>query len=289
MLVDNPGVPHILLLTTAPLPHPDVETDALAVVLESLGAEATVLPWFDVPAIEVPYDLAVIRSTWDYFQRLEEFHTVLAGLQVPLLNSLDTVKWNSHKGYLVQLAAAGVPVVPTSVVPAGTQPEDLPDLGGAAHRHGFIIKPAVSAGAIGVGRYQARDAAALAHLRELTAHQDALVQPFVPEVADGEISIQFIDGQYSHAVLKVPAGNDFRVQEHHGGTTSVHQPTDAELAVATAAIAQVAEDLLYARVDLVRTADGPWVMELELIEPELFLPTAPGATERLAKAILARV
>ncbi|RIJ77013.1 hypothetical protein D1871_08550 [Nakamurella silvestris] len=282
-------MPHILLLTTAPLPHADTEIEELASVLESLGARATVIPWFDVPALEEPYDLVVIRSTWDYFQRVAEFHTVLAGLTAPLANSLETVKWNSHKGYLVQLAAAGIPVIPTAVVTAGTSPESLPSLDGAAHDHGIIIKPAVSAGAIGVGRYQSRDAAALAHLRELTAHQDALVQPFVPEVADGEISIQFIEGQYSHAVLKVPAADDFRVQEEHGGRTTPYQPSDAELAVATAAIGQVTEGLLYARVDLVRTADGPKVMELELIEPALFLPTAPGSTEKLAKAILARV
>jgi glutathione synthase/RimK-type ligase-like ATP-grasp enzyme len=154
-----------------------------------------------------------------------------------------------------------------------------------------IVKPAVSAGAVGVGKFAAGSEQAHAHLSSiLESGNDALVQPFISDVVDGERSIIHLGGRYSHAVRKIPATNDFRVQEFHGGTNHVHEPSTAELAVADAALAAAPcgpGELLYARVDVVGPVDQPLLMEVELIEPELFLPFAPGSADALARAVVA--
>ncbi len=124
---------------------------------------------------------------------------------------------------------------PTAVIAAGqSETLTLPSFEGAD----VIVKPAVSAGAVGVGKFASGSAQAHAHLSSiLESGNDALVQPFVSDVVDGERSIIHIGGRYSHAVRKIPAANDFRVQEFHGGTNHLHQPSAAELAVADAALA----------------------------------------------------
>ena len=152
----------------------------------------------------------------------------------------------------------------------------------------LVVKPAVSSGSRGAGRFEAGDPAAAAHLAELVADRDALVQPYIASVAEGgERSLIFLAGEFSHAVDKLPAAGDYRVQEMYGGRYSTHSPTAAETAVAERALAAApAAELLYARVDLVDGPDGPLVMELELIEPELFLgfdadaPACAGARDR---------
>ena len=190
------------------------------------------------------------------------------------------MKWNAHKGYLTELAAAGVPIVPTAVIAAGkSETLTLPSFEGAD----VIVKPAVSAGAVGVEKFASGSAQAHAHLSSiLESGNDALVQPFVSDI--------HIGGRYSHAVRKIPAANDFRVQEFHGGTNHLHEPSAAELAVADAALAATPcgpGELLYARVDVVGPVDQPLLMEVELIEPELLLPFAPGSADALARAVVA--
>jgi glutathione synthase/RimK-type ligase-like ATP-grasp enzyme len=277
----------IVLLTAEVLPHDDLETHLVAEALAGLGVSAVVLPWTSPELTLMSADLAVIRSTWDYTHRLADFLTVLEGLPMPLRNSVDVVRWNSHKGYLVELANAGVPVVPTTLYRRG-EAAALPDLGSAE----IIVKPAVSAGGRGVGRFAAGSPAAAGHLTAMLSTTDALVQPFQPEVLAGERSLIFLGGTYSHAVRKTPVDGDFRVQERYGGSNRVHAASAAEVAVARAAMAEVpggAAALLYARVDLIGDQGAPLVMELELIEPELFLPQAPGSADLLAKAAIAQL
>jgi glutathione synthase/RimK-type ligase-like ATP-grasp enzyme len=279
-------MPSVLLLTAQVLPAADRDTPLLARALAERGVDVTVAAWTD-PAIgtagpAAAFDLAVIRSTWDYHQRSAAFLTALEHIAAPVLNPLPVIRWNAHKGYLAELAAAGVPSVPTAWVVRGQQ--HLPDVGTAM----IVIKPAVSAGAIGLARFRAGDPAARAHLTDLTAIGDVLVQPYLPEITLGERSLLFLGGEYSHAVRKLPAAGDFRVQSEYGGSVLPHRPTGAELATARAALAHApGPDLLYARVDLVGSPDAPLVIELELIEPELFLPGAPAAVDRLADAVLA--
>jgi glutathione synthase/RimK-type ligase-like ATP-grasp enzyme len=259
------------------MPKPDPESHLLVAELERLGLRARVVPWTDPGAGEA--DVVLIRTTWDYTSRREEFvrWCERTAARTPVLNPPGVVRWNSHKGYLRDLAAAGVSTVPTRVVAA----EGEASLDGAV-----VIKPAVSSGAFGAGRFAAGEPGATEHLLGVLAHGDAIVQPYVPSVAKrGERSLIYLGGELSHAVNKQPAEGDYRVQSHYGGEVTRHEPTPAELAVAETALAQAAEALTYARVDLVEGEYGPMVIELELIEPELFLGVEPAAPVRLAEEV----
>ena len=279
-------MPRIAVLTTSRLPVPDTETPDVAAALARRGLEPTVLSWDDPVLSTSGFDAALIRTTWDYWDHLDEFVSTLDALPMPLFNPVSLVRWNCHKGYLVELANAGVPVVPTWMVHRGSTVV-LPDVG----TDEVIVKPAVSAGARGVGRFANGSEEAAAHLADLAATKDVLVQPFVSEVLEGERSLLFFGGTYSHAVAKHPAAGDYRVQVHHGGVNVSHIATDAERQAAQAALSAVdgGDELVYARVDLVGTPEKPLIMELELIEPQLFLAQAPGAADRLAAALAARL
>ena len=285
-------MPKILLLTAEVLPHDDHETELLAAALTELGVDSQIVPWTADGLSKIPADLAIIRSTWDYTTALPKFLDVLDQLPMPLTNPAAVVRWNCHKGYLVELAEAGAPVVATRMHRAADYAAGdavvLPSFGTPE----IIVKPAVSAGAVGVGKFDADSAAALDHLTSILRTADALVQPFQPEVSSGERSLIHLGGVFSHAVRKTPAEGEYRVQEQYGGINRPHAPSGAELAAAAAALATVpggSDVLTYARVDLVGSESEPLIMELELIEPELFLPTADGSAERLAKALAAMV
>ncbi|AZI58355.1 hypothetical protein EH165_09595 [Nakamurella antarctica] len=278
-------MPSVLLLTCADLPHPEVETGLIAMALGELGIESTVLNWDDPALTDLPADLVVLRSTWDYTTALPRFLTTLEALRAPLLNSLPIVRWNCHKGYLLDLAAAGIPIVPTSIVKQGAAIQ-VPEFAGA---DSVVIKPASSAGARGVGKFEIGDPAALEHLQTWARTGDMLVQPFLPEILSGERSLIYIGGTYSHAVCKVPGAQDFRVQSEYGGVVNPHSPTPAEFEVAEAALAHTPGELLYARVDLVAGSNGPLVMELELIEPELFIAQFPDRAALFAGAVAQRL
>ena len=259
------------------MPKPDPESHLVAAELEKRGVQARVVPWTDPGAGDA--DVVVIRTTWDYTSRREEFveWCERTAARAPVLNPPAVVRWNSHKGYLRELAAGGVPAVPTQVVSDARQA----DLEGAV-----VIKPAVSSGAFGAGRFAAGDRGARDHLLGVLDHGDAIVQPYLPSVAaQGERSLIYLGGDLSHAVNKQPAAGDYRVQSHYGGKVTRHEPSRAEREAAGAALAYVREPLTYARVDLVRGDEGPMVIELELIEPELFLGLEPSAPARLAQLI----
>ena len=277
----------IALLTGRTMPREVPENGLLVAELARLGLTAEVHPW-DEPLDWGGYGLAVVRTTWDYWSRREEF-TAWAERTAKLTtlrNPVEVLLWNSHKGYLVELAAAGVPVVPTRLVPQGAPEAERTRVLGAFGDGEVVLKPTVSAGARGALRSFAADDAAAQHLAELTARGDALVQPFAESVlARGETSLVYFDGTFSHAVRKVPAAGEYRIHLHHGGSVQPHTPDAAELAVAAAALAAAPAATSYARVDLVQLADGPAVMELELIEPELFLPADPAAAGRYAQVL----
>ncbi|MBB2923516.1 RimK family alpha-L-glutamate ligase [Cellulomonas cellasea] len=278
--------PHVLLLTFDDPHGHDTETPGVVAALRTRGATVTVSPWREPSVTQVPADVVVIRSTWDYQEHPDEFRTVLGAFAAPVLNPLDVVGWNLHKSYLLELARAGVPVVPTALVRAGSD-EPVPDVDAPE----VVLKPAISANAWGLGRFATGSAEAADHLRTLTATGDVLVQPYLPEILAGERSVVVIGGRVSHAVRKTPAAGEFRVQAEYGGTDTAHTPTAAEVEVAHAALACVPggpEALLYARVDLVGPEDAPLLIELELVEPELFLDLAPGSADRFAAALLAR-
>ncbi|MEU7425212.1 RimK family alpha-L-glutamate ligase [Streptomyces sp. NPDC048362] len=286
-------MPRIALATYDPGAEPGHDTDLPVLVraLEDAGAEAEARHWDDPDADWAGYDLVVIRSTWDYSWRLGEFTAWVerVGALTRLANPAAVVRWNTDKRYLGDLAAAGVPTVPTRYIAPG-EPADLPD------DHEYVVKPVSGAGARFAARYTPgeRDTA----LRQLARmHADgctAMVQPYVRDIdVSGERALQFFGGGLLHASRKgavLTPGTPYDADKVAHPELRPWQPTEAERAVAERALAAVpgGSGLLYARVDLVDGEDGePRLMELELVEPNLFLWLHPDSLPRVTRAILA--
>ena len=284
------SVPRIAFATYSTLPGLNDDDRLLIPALEERGITAAPAVW-DSPDV-CWEDLAgvLVRSCWDYHRRLPEFLAWIARLErlgIPLWNAAAVLRWNSHKAYLRDLAARGVPVVPTRWLWRGSERTDLAAL---LQREGWreaVVKPAVSASATGTCRTSAGEAAAgQGRLDELVRAGDVMVQPFVPEVADpGEWSLVFLGGRFSHAVLKRPATGDYRVQWEFGGSARAATPPGHLIAAAERVLAAAPAPTLYARVDGVERDGGLLLMELELIEPHLFLGWDAGAAGRLAAAL----
>jgi glutathione synthase/RimK-type ligase-like ATP-grasp enzyme len=281
----------IALATSAALPGLASDDRLLLRALRARGLAAEPVVWEDRLFDWTAVTLCVIRSAWDYAYRLPEFLGWVHRLAeaVPLWNPAPVIVWNTHKQYLVDLAARGVPTVPTRVLAAGSH-RLLADVLEETGWEDVVLKAAVAQ----TGRYlmrvdvASRDAGQR-HLDRLLRSEDMLVQPFQPGVTrEGETSLVFLDGMFSHAVRKRPAHGDFRVHDDFDGTVEQVAPDEAQLAIACEAVRALDHPLLYARVDLVPGTDGPVVMELELVEPDLFLRTADGAAERMAEAVAAR-
>jgi hypothetical protein len=275
---------------------PDLDPDdrLLLEPLRARGVAVDALAWDDRTADWSRYDLVVLRSTWDYVSRRDEF--LAWARSVPrLANPAAIVEWNTDKEYLAELALAGVPVVPTRYLYPSSPPWTPPGEGE------YVLKPSVGVGSLSAGRYDLADpeqrATALRHAARFRATgRVAMVQPYLSAVdRHGETGLIFIDGRFSHAIRKGPmlsgpaaqAAGLYRPEE-----ISAREPGPAELAVAEQALGAlpVGTDLLYARVDLLPGQDGsPILVELELTEPSLFLGYATGAADRLADAIGSRV
>lgn len=284
----------VAVVTCAAARGLDDDLPPLMAALEGAGIEAALVDWDDPAADWGAHDLLVVRSVWDYVRRRAEFlaWAEAAAVAAPLRNPAPVLAWSSDKRYLGDLAAAGVPVVPTAFAAPG-EAMAWPGEGE------LVVKPAVSAGSIDTERYPAaRRDQAEAHVARLHADgRVAMAQPYLGAVdAAGETAMVFLDGAFSHAVRKGPMLRDERevvaglfLKEEIGPAT----PTAAEEAVARAAMGRVpggGGDLLYGRVDLIPGPDGaPVVIELELLEPSLFLAHVPGTAERLAAAIARRL
>lgn len=282
------GTPlQIALATMRGATHGDAESALLIDALAQRGVRAALIPWDDDRDWSaVP--LVVSRSPWDYFDRHAEFVAWVrsTGAATRLVNPPELLEWNTHKGYLAELADAGVPVVPTAMVARGAA-TDGQAAALTAHGGRVVIKPAISGGARGTILTDADGDEAREHLAALAAEGDVLVQPYLPEVEQGEVSLLLFGGALSHALRKVPAGGDFRVQEMHGGHIVDHEPTDAEREVARRVLEAIPHPATYARIDLVTTDAGPLLMEAELVEPELFLGRDPEAPGRYADVLVA--
>jgi hypothetical protein len=281
-------VKRVALATYAELPNLNDDDRLLIAALAALGVSAQPAVW---EAPDVRWDgfgAVLIRSCWDYHQRLPQFLSWVATLEllkVPVWNRPDLLRWNSHKGYLRDLAAVGVATVPTHWLKRGEQVA-LSDVLGAEGWSAAVVKPAVSASAHGTWRTSLSDAARdQGRLDALLAHGDAMVQPYLDEVRDpGEWSLIYLGGRFSHAVLQRPARGDFRVQFAYGGTAVARDPPRLLIADAEAVLGALPEEPLYARIDGVERGGHLILSELELIEPHLFLETDPAAAPRLALA-----
>lgn len=275
----------IALVTGARMPKPDPESHLLVAALAELGIAADVLPW-DSATDWAAYPLVVVRTPWEYFARLDAFLAWCARVETAtrLVNPRAIVAWNSHKGYLRELAARGLPVVPTLWLERGS-PDGAARLAAATWPQ-VVVKPAVSIGAIGTRLDAPGAAGCRAHVEALLTEGDVMVQPYLPGIAEsGEVSLIFFAGRFSHAIRKRPKAGDYRVQDLYGGTVETCQPAADEIELAGTALQLTPVPTTYARVDLVRHDGRPLIMELELIEPELFLGASPEAARRFAAAL----
>ena len=299
----------LALVTYAAAPNLTDDDRLLHRALSARGVRAEPVRW-DTDTDWARFDAVVVRSTWDYFVRMNEFTRWLDALEesrVEVWNPIRVIRWNADKRYLGEMQQAGISTIPTVHIGAGGAGPDAATLAKALEGNGWkdaVVKPAVSGGALDTWRTSAATADAdEARFRDLCARAPGgvLVQPFMEEITrDGEWSLIFIDGTYSHAAIKRARAGDFRVQREHGGTYEAARPSAALIESASRALAAGAAragvalgDLAYARVDgIVRVIDGTdhlFLMELELIEPNLFFLQHPEAADRMADALIERV
>jgi glutathione synthase/RimK-type ligase-like ATP-grasp enzyme len=279
---------HVVIASATTLPEPDHDEPALRSALERRGARVDVLAWDDPAAHFAQADVVVVRSTWNYVPRRDDFvaWAERVGAATRLWNPARVLRKNTDKLYLQELAAAGVPVVPTLFVERGEQL----DLGVELDRRGWsdvVIKPRISASSWATQRFAAADrAAAAVFLARHLGERAMMVQPFMESVTGwGERSLVWIAGELTHATRKEPRFGSSPVEPSRGAVPI----EDDERALAVAALDAVGEDLLYARVDLVRDEeDRPRIMEIELTEPYLMLGACEAAVERLADALVDR-
>ena len=264
--------------------------DQLAVLpLARRGIQVETIPW-DRPGVDWrQYALVVIRSTWDYPRHADAFLRVLEGIEhasVRLENGSEIVRWNIGKTYLRDLASRGIEIVPT-FWRDGLAVGELVPLFEELHCAEGVIKPVVGANAQGAWRLDAARARELAgEIEPYFASRPLMMQPFERGVTEeGEYSMIYVNGQHSHTILKRPKQGDFRVQEEHGSVITLVEPEPALIEAGNAAIAAIGQKLLYARADLVRSGESFRVMELELVEPSLYLRIDPAAPERFADAV----
>ncbi len=270
--------PDLLLVTCTAFPDGEPGHDALDRALAERGIAARWVRWDD-PDVDWDHTLVAVRSTWDYDGRLDEF-LAWASAVPRILNGADVFAWNTDKGYLVELAAAGLAVVPTTLVDGE---DELPAAIAGVWADGAqaVVKPRVGAGGRGVTVFDGTDGGP-AGLDEATLGPGPwVVQPLVESVrTEGESSVFVLAGEPVSMVRKVPAGEEIRVHEQYGGTSVAMVPTDeaARLARRTVAVAErlLGTELHYARVDMMRLADGTLAVgELEVTEPGLYLEELP--------------
>jgi glutathione synthase/RimK-type ligase-like ATP-grasp enzyme len=283
----------VALITGSDGPSFMPQTDAkLETALRRRGAVVHAPRWNDPDVDWSRYELAVVRTAWDYPSDRDGFvaWAAEAASQTSLWNPADVLRWNTHKSYLLELEDRGAPVVPTAWLARGDHLE-LADLLARRGWDRAVVKPAVGGGAVGVARVEeGGDAAGQRHLDELLAAGDAMVQPYLPSIETvGELSVIVIDGEVTHGVRKLPRSGEYRVQEEFGGRMLAEDLDRDTRALVAWLLEAAGAELLYARVDLLEDEVGSvQLVELEVTEPDLFLDAAPGAADRLADAILRR-
>ena len=292
------GPRQLALVTAAPARDLDEDLAPLAAALRAIdGIQFHIVDWDDPTIDWSRFDVALLRSTWDYSMRLPEFldWATRTSAATTLVNPLSVVRWNTDKHYLHDLAAAGVATVPSVFVePGDAAPAALAAFLQAQQEAEFVVKPAIGAGSRDAQRYSHGDAAsALPHIqRLLDGRRSVLLQPYLDRVDEhGETALIFFAGEFSHAIRKGPLlrrGEGPTRELFAAEQITARTPTADELRLAQRTLAALPfpGPLLYARVDLIHDADGtPRVLELELTEPSLFFDHAAGSAPRFAAAI----
>jgi len=281
-------MPRIALATSSKYPDLTDDDRLLLAPLAQRNIQAEAAIWNDASRNWSSYDAVVIRSCWDYHLQPEKFlHWVshLEALGISVFNSPDIIRWNANKTYLRELEAKGIPIVPTLWPDPGDRILLKDKLREVAWSKA-VVKPRISATAYRTQLVTSENASsAQALFDDLRQGPGVMVQKFMDGIAtEGEWSLMFFTGEFSHAVIKRPKPGDFRVQNDFGGTAQSADPPPNVLAAATQAVESV-DATLYARVDGVVGEDQFRLMELELMEPALFLSEYPGAPTRFAAAI----
>ena len=282
-MADRP--PHVLILVPEPA-YPEPWAWAFHVEAEALrsgGFEVSARPWTASGEL-APFDAVLPLVAWGYHERHDEWLALLERLEsepVPCINPARLLRWNSDKAYLAELDAKDVPTVHTIAVEA----LDEHGLREARDRFGcerLVVKPPISASATGTFLLSPSDP-----VPDEVAGRRMLIQPFMASIAaHGEYSLMLFDDEYSHTILKTPKVGDFRVQPHLGGTERPCEPPAGALDLARSALAAAPAEAVYARVDMVADDEGTLrIMELELIEPALWLQLGPGAGSAFASAV----
>ena len=281
------------LVTSQAFPELYEDDHLLVHALADIGIASAPAVWSDAGVDWPSFDAVVIRSPWDYFERAAEFRAWL-GARIAenalLCNSREILEWNFDKGYLRELARAGVATVPTICVPQHGQ-DDIIAMARARGWDEIVVTPTIGGSAYRTYRFRLdafdRYAAEIATTLE---DRGLLVQPFLPEIqSGGELSLLFFDGRFSHAVCKRPKAGDYRVQFQYGGTDESVNVSEDLVEQARRAVENAPAPTVYARVDGV-VRDGTFLlMELEIFEPLMFLSYHPEAPARFARAIHKRL
>lgn len=285
--------PRVALATYHRAPDLAPDDRSLIQALEARGIIPGPAVWSDAGVAWSSFDAVVIRSCWDYHLRVRDFLGWLDRLEsagVRVFNSPALIRWNSNKRYLLDLSTHGVATIPTMIVARGGA-DDVSRVARAEGWSRVVVKPAISASGYETYAFDAPlDEGARGRLERATMIGEMLVQPFADEVPrHGEYSFTFIDGAFSHATIKRPSRGEFRVQTEHGGSVDPIDVNESLVSQARQVIGALPETPLYARVDGIVRGGAFLLMELELIEPNLFLDYQSGATDRLARAIAARL
>ena len=273
---------------------PDLGDDdrCLIPALSRQGFIAEPVIWSHLQSDWTNYAAVIIRSCWDYWAQRDRFlqwTRQLKEKQIPLFNPPEVIHWNTKKDYLQKFHENGIRIAPTEWIRSST----APPLSQIMDKNGWkevVIKPMISAGAYLTARVSRADAEKGDQqlqeiLSKLQQCEGALIQPFLPEIlAEGEFSLIFFSNAFSHAVRKKGSEGEFRVQPQYGAKNTALQPSPDLLDFARKVLALVPETLLYARVDVVISPEGPLLMELELTEPCLFFRDSPGSEDRFAAA-----
>jgi hypothetical protein len=277
----------IALASCTDLPGWEVDDKPLIEALESRGVNIARPAWTDDIDWN-QFDITVIRTTWDYHSRIEQFLTWIDS--VPrLYNNAKIVRWNTHKSYLKELESQGVLIAPTIWIPAETQTNVCEAVDELGTMRGFI-KPLVGATASDTLRFDHTQYHEAQQFLNERLHLDMMIQPYIESVeTEGELSAIFIGNQCTHGVQKIPVVGDYRVQDDFGASDHPYSFTPEEIANMQNVLRYVPDshDLLYARFDYLRGADGELLLnELELVEPSLFFRHCQESANLFADAII---
>lgn len=256
--------------------------------LRSRGVNVSCAVWSDPTVKWSKYTHVILRLCWDYHLRLDEFLDWVSRLEkvkINVFNDTEVIRWNTNKSYLLDLEERGVAIPVTQIV-SSENLSDVSDIIQAFDSKVLIVKPAVGAAAYKVRKFARDDPKMVTYIKQLLKHSDVLMQEFIPEIANGEISASFFGNQLSHVVIKIPQVDDFR--SNHGGHIESYEPDQNMKQRLVDTYAKCGVDTLHARLDVIDTGDELVLIELELIDAELFMEYDEGSADRLVDAFLAQ-